>query len=408
MQHQVTEKYNRLVFWGLLATYVAVLPVSHTTGLRNMAFLGLIASTVWLVGGKSAKWESPLLPEWSLFALIALLSLTYATDPIYSLGEIKAEILYGFIVFSITATWIRDRESMYRFAWIVACPNAILVSYSWFLALTSPDLKHSAVGSLNVKVGTYSTYLVTVLPLVIALAWIEWKSKRRLIGAALGVLAIGNLGALVFTLNRQGYFSIAVACGVVGLILVRRSFSWGRLLLVFGLLGFLIGLSIYQVEKRGAATGEHELTTFSGAVKNDPRWRLWSFAVSKIAQRPLSGGGFGREAFDLAYPDFKETNPLLWHAHNMLLNKGVQMGVAGMAAFLFLIFSTLRAFLKGLHGPPELRVYALAGVAMFVGVFVKNMTDDFFVRDNALFFWMLSGAIIGATGTRGKCRLEFR
>jgi hypothetical protein len=40
------------------------------------------------------------------------------------------------------------------------------------------------------------------------------------------------------------------------------------------------------------------------------------------------------------------------------------------------------------------------GLALVVGVIAKNMTDDFFVRHNALLFWSLTGAALGATSAR--------
>jgi hypothetical protein len=38
---------------------------------------------------------------------------------------------------------------------------------------------------------------------------------------------------------------------------------------------------------------------------------------------------------------------------------------------------------------------AVAGLSVVVAVFVKNMTDDFFVRDTALMFWLVMGLLIG-------------
>jgi hypothetical protein len=43
---------------------------------------------------------------------------------------------------------------------------------------------------------------------------------------------------------------------------------------------------------------------------------------------------------------------------------------------------------------------------MIAGVFVRNMADDFFIRDHALLFWLLCGAYLGvlrqATQAEGK------
>ena len=38
---------------------------------------------------------------------------------------------------------------------------------------------------------------------------------------------------------------------------------------------------------------------------------------------------------------------------------------------------------------------AVAGLSIAGAVFVKNMTDDFFVRDTALMFWLVMGLLVG-------------
>ena len=130
-------------------------------------------------------------------------------------------------------------------------------------------------------------------------------------------------------------------------------------------------------------------------VKQDVRWQLWRFRLERIAGRPWSGGGFGREAFDLQFPDYHRTHSLLWHAHNMIINKGIQMGLPGMAAFLALWVALVAACAKGLR-VPGLRPWAIATLAMIAGVFARNMVDDFFIRDHGLLFWLLCGAYLGA------------
>jgi O-antigen ligase len=130
-------------------------------------------------------------------------------------------------------------------------------------------------------------------------------------------------------------------------------------------------------------------------VNQDVRWPLWQFCLERIADRPLDGGGFGREAFKMLFPDYYRDHADLWHAHNMVLNKGIQMGIPGMAAFLALWIALTAACARGLR-IAELRPWAIAALAMMAGIFVRNMADDFFVRDHALLFWLLAGASLGA------------
>mgnify|MGYP006866175926 CR=1 FL=1 len=52
------------------------------------------------------------------------------------------------------------------------------------------------------------------------------------------------------------------------------------------------------------------------------------------------------------------------------------------------------------HVGAVLLAVGAAGLALVVGVVAKNMTDDFFVRHNALLFWSLTGAALGTTLAR--------
>ena len=53
---------------------------------------------------------------------------------------------------------------------------------------------------------------------------------------------------------------------------------------------------------------------------------------------------------------------------------------------------------------PGIAAIGAAGLALVAGVVVKNLTDDFFVRQNALLFWSLVGAGLGAAAARQQAR----
>jgi hypothetical protein len=45
----------------------------------------------------------------------------------------------------------------------------------------------------------------------------------------------------------------------------------------------------------------------------------------------------------------------------------------------------------------------MMGLAMLAGFVVKNLTDDFFYRHNALVFWAINGMLLGlARSTRDR------
>jgi O-antigen ligase len=85
------------------------------------------------------------------------------------------------------------------------------------------------------------------------------------------------------------------------------------------------------------------------------------------------------------------------------------MGLPGIAAMLFLLGITARALWPYRHLATDLRpwAYALAATTMCLGVFLKNMTDDFFVDHNALLFWTLVGGVLGTlTEQRANTKVQ--
>ena len=130
----------------------------------------------------------------------------------------------------------------------------------------------------------------------------------------------------------------------------------------------------------------------------DPRGEIWHIARQDIQAQPLAGGGFGIVAFKLRNPEYVQAHPLHGHAHNMVLNKGVQMGVPGMIAFSALWLALLHRLWPGTQqlARREEWVYAVAATSMVGGMALKNMSDDFFTNDAALLFWLLCGAVMGA------------
>ncbi len=394
--------WHEALFWLSVSIYVAVLPMSSTIALRNVAFAGMIAATLWALAKRRLTLRFPAGAAWALYAAVALLSLAWAIDAGYSFGQIRSEIGYGAIVFVIAASWIDDIERLRRLAWIAVACDIFMATYSIYLVATTPDAESALIGSYRAATGTYSTYLITVAPLLLFLIWDVHRDRRTEATTALVALIAANLVALWFTANRQGFAVYAAELALVGAFSLRIAFGRRKLALVIATVTIIAMLFVAQHFKRsGAGTAEvspkpdssQQLTTLHG----DPRWQLWRFTVGEIAKQPWHGAGFGREVFLKVHGDYRRrTNlSLLWHAHNMVLNKGIQMGVPGILAFLALWVALAAALRREAARGGDVAVAACAA-ALLVGVFLKNMTDDFFVQDNALMFWLYFGALLAS------------
>lgn len=401
------------LFWFALAVYVPMLPISHTIAVRNAAFLLLIVATLLLCLARQRLPALPLKTAWAIYAAVALISCSYAVSPIASLGEVRVEIVYCFLIFSIAVTWSQDRDILPAFARVAAVANLLLVVTA--LAMAGFDTPIEEILALPgwARAGLSANYLLAVAPLLALFSWRLWTAGKRPLAAGLALILLLDVLAMIVSYNRQALLALAAGIFCAGVLLIKDRFSWRRCAVLAAVMLVVAGLIVAQMARRAASVETVEANGSVGAVEKvdqlaqtvvtkDVRWALWKFSVEKIIEHPLAGGGFGRTVFDKLYPDFMPDDPMLWHAHNMVLNKGIQMGVPGMLAFLLLWLALLRAYSAQLRAAPRQRAIAIAGIATLVVVFAKNMTDDFFVRDMALWFWLINGILLGSLHYRGS------
>lgn len=387
----------------MLAIYIWILPIGRTTALRNLMFFSLIFLTIWAIWKYELKPRFPIAWAWGLYGAVAALSLLYALDPGYSLSEIKTELIYGILVFILGATWIRNEISLNRLMVLLLLGNAFLVGYAIFQgAVLFRDVPPLPRGSLNSGFGTFSTYLVTVIPFVATYTVLHFRN--RLLRWLLSILLIANLVALYYTISRAAVLALMVEIAIATVLMAayyasrlsRRHWLMLGALLVLAILSLSTLFNI-QMARR---TPENLQNAPAAEAPQDVRITLlWPAAIENIRSSPWSGGGFGRNAYKLRNPDVAKASPLFWHAHNIFLNKGVQMGLPGIIVFTLLLGAlawTVKPTRRLMINQPALAVYSGAGIAMIGGIIAKNITDDYFIRDNALMFWLLTGALAGA------------
>lgn len=388
------------IAFGLAACYFAILPIGETIALRNLAFYSLLFLTLWRVWRHGLQFHLPLAWPWMLYGAIALLSVTYSVDPLWSLGEIKKEVGYGILVLALTATWVRNIPSLERLLIAAIAGNIFLVAAVLFkITMLNPiwEMPFSEIvftlyrgegKDIYQGVGNFSTYLITITPFVAAFAFMRDKPSRSWQYTLFGLFALNILG-IVLTFNRAGLLALTAQLIFAGSIFlkVRQPVMKTRSLVpVAAVSAGLLALGIWVMQTRPP-------------VHEDIRGQMWSWAISDIIASPLEGGGFGRTIMLMYDPAFVHAFGGLEHAHNMVLNKGIQMGLPGIISFLVLLGATFRALWPSrslfLHHR-RLWGYTLAAATMSVGVFLKNMTDDFFVNYTAFLYWALVGMVLGA------------
>ncbi len=380
---------TELLLLAPAAVFLFILPFPHTVSLRLLCLFAsaVIAVVLWRrLQPPSFPLKLPIL----LWAVVLLSSLTGAVDPSYSLRELKNELGYTLLAFTTLFVLTRDEE---RLRWLCLAVVASLVVIA--LAAGADYARAGAWGGWTFYggIGTISTYFITAAPIA-ALAVTLWKPPR--VGVWLTAAAILVLGAGLLSGQRALWpalgAQLAVGC-LWAWRIGRVSWNLRRALTAAALVLGIVAGGLWASEQLRT----HGDSQSPAAAVKDLRPRLWLAIADRLREHPWQGVGFGQRAMVKACPELvPPENPLLWHAHNLVLNYGIYAGLPGVAAVLVLFAALFWRFWRiSLGGEPAARLAGLAGAAMVAGVFTRNLFNDFFIRDGALLFWALAGMLLG-------------
>jgi O-antigen ligase len=375
-----------------------ILPFPGTVALRlaclTTAFL--VAVFLW------RKLAPPRIPYRSAllaWAAVALLSLVWAVDPAYSLGEIKNEVLYTMIAFVAFFAATRSEADLKRLL-LALVAGALLICA---LALES----RQRLGVWNDEgafggVAAFAGYTVALSPMLFLLGSLSAAPWQR--ASVLGVFLLVSVTAFL-ALQRIVWWALALQAGIAVFLLWRSgALKIGRAALFTCLAGiFVLAAGIFLVAQQQRFSGDGIET-----VAEDTRVGHWIPVLHRIAENPIRGAGFGRRALSKAHPDLiPEDNTLFWHAHNVFLNYGLELGVPGMLALAWVFAGLLRAYWR-LYSTPDriLNLLGIAGMMLVSGILLRNQVNDMFVRDEAILFWALNGALLGV-GLRRLPEMKF-
>lgn len=381
--------------WGVFAGAVFLLSLTftHTVALRlSTLFLFALYAAVTLRSRQHPI--TSLSKPFVAWSGVALASVLWAIDPLYSLNEIKNEIFYTLVAF-FSFYSVTENETRWRHWNILLIAGFFLTAFSGVFAYwIANDFWRK--GGVHGGVGDYSTYLVTIMPMVL-----YWHVRRRMLGItrviAYPLIPLLLIGAFL-TMNRAFWPALVSMLIVFGTLyyLRNRHSSAAQLIGVGIVLLVVLATSLFAttIMNRAASDATHSEILVRTATE-DPRLQIWRFAWAQIREQPLMGAGFGRAAVRETMEKHFD-NDGYEHAHNIVLNYALQMGVLGITV-LVIVFAALAREYWSLYvsGNSEACLIGILGLAMITGVLVKNMTDDFFYRQHALLFWSIAGMSLG-------------
>jgi O-antigen ligase len=369
--------------------FLLVLPITHTVAMRLlMLLITLVMASVTFAKGDRSR--PPCLIAWILWLVAALLSLITAADPGYSMGEIKTEIGYGLIAFFAFYVLTRRWQQFVTLTTIMLGGFFILSATAIYDSFSKGGWQ---IESFYGGVGDFSTYLITLLPLLLLLAYRQYGIKPHItLGLSL-VTAILLLLAAYKTMNLAIWLSLILQLLTLLLLGMRVRL---KVALTIGFVILVSALSLLiTVGIQKARISDLSPQGVAALVTNDLRVQHWGHVTEIIKQQPFRGDGFGRASLTKAHPEVR-INELHWHSHNIFLDAAVQMGLQGLLVFTLLFVCLAWHFYKHrLQQDRDLQAISIAGFVLLVGVLSKNMTDNFFYRHLSLMFWSEMGMLLG-------------
>jgi len=390
-----------------LAIFIA--PFRATAGARA-ALLAIAGLAVLSAYRRSGQMKFLLPPDGFLrlataLWLAAAIAWSFASPSWRNgLATVKGDILIPIVAFVVFYALTRTRADLVR--WIHVMVAGLLVLT--VMVIREPfDPAAASQEPAYVNVGWLTTWLVTLAPTLVVPLFLPRHDRSRTIEAT--ALVIVAFPCLLLSASLSGNravwacFATMVVVGTsIGLRGLRTSGERLRMILIASMLLLVIGIFMadsmrFRVEASGS--GNQGPITF---MLSDNRAPIWREALGMIGERPLRGYGYANaeigDAFSARFDDplFRQ---VFRHAHNVVLDYTLQMGVIGGGVVVALFAALAWSFLRRARSHGLARLAGLCGIALVAGVFLRNMTDDFFSRHGILFFAAVAGMLMGL-GTR--------
>ena len=336
---------SRLGFRALLALVIVVLFAPQAwipalAPLRPALLAVLVGLTAVVV--ERLKHGQRIIPAGREMALVAALAawsvvtIPFSDWPGGSASVFVGSVANSFVVFWLITQTATTARRQWQLTWLLAIltvppAEAGIEHYLRGIQMEGTDRVLGYRAGLMTNPNDLALALNLLLPMLLALFFVSRTTGRRVF--LLGAIALSTAG-IVVTFSRGGFITLAVAATVYLVKLYRqrrRGWAW---LAVVAVLLMLPAVPPSYVQR---------ITTMSD-IEADPsgsaqeRWRDLGAAAGYVAKHPIFGAGLGQSILAL-----NEARGATWRlVHNMYLEYGVELGLPGLAIFVWLLWLAVR------------------------------------------------------------------
>ena len=168
--------------------------------------------------------------------------------------------------------------------------------------------------------------LVIFIPIGMALLTFAWKQLKAWQTILIALATLITTTMLILTQSRGALMGLGAAILVI--VLLRWRWGW----IAIPLAGLIVVMVISQV---GTNTVLESISSSVSIEGTEGRVEIWSRAIYMIQDFSFTGIGMGSfmDVADLLYPFFLYAPGQIVHAHNLLLQIAVDLGIPGFIAW---------------------------------------------------------------------------
>lgn len=379
-----------------LMTVVFFLPISMPV-VSAALFFCLITWGIRVVVDRQLNWiRTPLDLPIGAFVAIGAMSIWGSPNRFVSSYNFGYLVGHYLLAYYLIIHNVRSVEQIKRLMAVLFFSAALTSLYGFYQYIYGVDISqfrwvdgeqfpglHVRVFSTMDNPNIYAGYLVTVIALAGGIMLTALKKKVKL--WYIGLLCLLCV-CLALTYSRGGWVSF------LGVLATLALFKSKRLLWLI-VAAPLIAVWVNPMLLERLASIINPVDSSSAL-----RLALWESSWAMLMEHPFLGIGWG--AYPLMYPayDFfiNNSSTTIYHAHNMFLHIGAELGFLGLGAFMWLWVSVLRMTLVlNRQCNCDISGIALGLVAAFIGLIINGLTDYImFNTQMSLLFWIITGLTV--------------
>ncbi|MFO8048957.1 MAG: O-antigen ligase family protein [Desulfosudaceae bacterium] len=363
----------------LTGIFIFLNPFPHTTSIKEICFYlsAAMVLTMILTRSRHFSFTSPLSLSFVLYFLWSLASVFWSVDPGDSLHDVRAYLLELLFIYYLLVNFFNTEKRMMILIWIIVISTAtaaIAGIIYYYLMLNQPLSARLVIlegGSINARA---TLNLVAVILALFCLTRAKQWSYRIISLACLSA----TTAALVLSYSRAALLGL-VLTGAGLLIWEWRNRKKFFYVLISVIITFIVIMTYFYGSSKQLKRLQPD------KLINNPRLVIYSVCLEIAREKPLTGIGFGMDAFKKQLwqkyspkvPDIDKKWRLKKSApspHNFFLDILIRLGLIGTGIFVFIIVKTFQmGRAVATSGQPALRRWGAYLLASFTAMLIAGL-----------------------------------